>query len=202
MSVDINSFGDKKNVFDRLDDLKDKIGDKGFKEVVSRMQNIDKMLEEDAKSAGASLLEECGGSEGVTEEVVGDLVDWLSNKTKLPSDGVSKFLKNSEEKTEFSLYFIVLANLARIKKLLDFIRTAEDRIFKLEDIETMDDSELMYKYNSAVKRLDTIYEQNRQIVLQAKKKTSDDDEITKAKLLIGSLSIEQIKGVLGKLSNK
>jgi hypothetical protein len=67
---------------------------------------------------------------------------------------------------------VSIINKSGVETALDFIKEAEERIYDVAAITSMDDSELMYKYNTAVTRLDKIYEQNRQIVFQAKKKTS------------------------------
>ncbi len=125
-------------------------------------------------------------------DVIEDLIGWLQNRDKIPSDPLSSFTANSEVKLERSIDFnILMAMSRRASNLLDFISESEKALFDPNDILGMEVDDLKERHTAASKSFDNMMELTRKL-LHSLKKDKRDEEVDKLKMLLSSLPSEKL----------
>lgn len=141
------------------------------------------------------------GNEG-SGDVQQDLINWLMNFDKLPSDPLTAFMSNSDLKAQYALFFLLLTNLSRIKIISEFIKQSESVLFDVDNILNLDTEEIKERYVYANKIMDNLIEHSRKLVysiIKEKQKNKNADETDKLKMLLGSLPTDKIKELIKEL---
>jgi hypothetical protein len=147
--------------------------------------------------AGLGGLFDTGSNPG-SGDVTQDLINWLNNSDRLPSDPLSSFLSNSSIKAEFALYYMLLSNISRIKTLAEFVKQSESILYNTDDLISMDEGELKERYANADKAMNNLIENSRRVVYQLKKK-DDKEDVDKLKMLLGAIPTDKLKEIISSL---
>ena len=135
------------------------------------------------------------GSGDITE----DLMNWFNGNDKLPSDPLAGFLSNAVLKAEFGMFFNMIKNFSRMKKLQDFVDKAEDIYFNPEDIMRLDPDELKKRLESASDVMKNLYEMNRRTISGIKQK-GKEEEMDKLKILLSAIPSNKLKDIISSLN--
>lgn len=133
-----------------------------------------------------------------TGDVTQDLINWLTDSDKLPSNPLASFLSNANLKSEFALYFMLMNNVSRIKVLSEFVKQSELILYNTDDIITLSPDDLKERYENATKALDNVLEQSRRVVSSVKK-DKKEEELDKLKMLLGALPANKLKEIINSL---
>lgn len=131
-------------------------------------------------------------------DVTTDLLNWLNNSDTMPSDPLTSYLSNSHIKAEFSLYYLLLNNMSRMKTIDEFLRDAESILYNTRDIHNLDPDELKERYVNANKVMENLLTHSTRIVANIKK-NKNDDEMDKLKMLLGAIPSNKLKEIIGNL---
>ena len=128
-------------------------------------------------------------------DVFEDIVNWLSDKDKLPSSPLSSYLSNYYVKAEFAMYFYLISSLSRLRNLFDFISASEAVIFNSDDVPNLNNDELKERHDKAFKSLETTLDSCRKI-LYGFYRVKKDTSVDKLQLLLNSLPTNKIQELL------
>lgn len=148
-----------------------------------------------------SLLDDVPSNDG-TGDTVQDLINWVTNIDRLPSDPLASFLGNYALKSELAIYFIVMENMRRVKNLAEFIKVSEEVLYNPLDVYNISPGDLETRHNDAVKSLELIIEHTRKAVFslkQQKRKDKTEDETDKLKMLLSALPANKIRELMKSL---
>ena len=164
--------------------------------VKAKLERIDEDLSKQAEVAINGIQSLVNDGELVLDkktsgDVFKDLMDWVSDNRRLPTDLMDNLFTNAEMKVETAQYLVTLENIKRQKNLMEFIRRAEEILFDPELLITMNEDEIIKRYQNAVFKFDAIFAQNRQ-TLSTLKKSTDGDKERALKVLMGALDQDKL----------
>lgn len=183
-------------------DLLDMLNDDDRVETQKAIENSPKVdTEKKVPEDYSSILDILGNSGNPgTGDVSEDLMNWLNAMDKLPSDPLATFLNNAVLKAEFGMFFNLIKNFSRLKKLQDFVDRAEDIYFNTDDIITLSPDEIKERMESASDIMKNLYEMNRRTIQSAKTK-GKEEEMDKLKMLLSAIPNNKLKDILTSLNN-
>lgn len=125
-------------------------------------------------------------------DIIEDMIGWLQNTDKIPSDPLNSFIANSDVKLERSMDFNILMALSkRASNLLEFITESEKMLFDPNDLLSLETDDLKERHAAASKSFDNMMELTRKM-LHSLKKEKRDAEVDKLKMLLSSLPSEKL----------
>lgn len=134
-------------------------------------------------------------------DITQDLLNWFNGGDKLPSDPLAGFLSNAALKAEFGLFFNMISNFSRMKRLQEFVDSAEQIYFNPDEIVTMDPEELKSRLASASNVIQNLYEMNRRTIASMKTK-GKEDEMDKLKMLLSAIPNNKLKDIITNITNE
>jgi hypothetical protein len=153
------------------------------------------------KSNVKSIIDMIGNSGNPgSGDVTQDLLSWFNGNDKLPSDPLAEYLSNASLKAEFGMFFNMIANFSRMKRLQEFVDKAEDAYFNPDDILNFDPDELRTRLLAASNVMKDLYEMNRRTISSMKSKTKES-EMDKLKILLSAIPNNKLKEIITNLNN-
>lgn len=164
--------------------------------------NVGGVLDSIFSAGGLFEQMSSGGTEDGSGDVVQDLINWVSDKNKLPSNQLYSFLSNYTLKTELAIFFLIMENLNRVKNLTEFIRVSEEVLYDAEDVPNLEHDDLEKRHADAVKCYENTVELTRKSVYSLKQaqKKGANAEIDKIKMLIEALPADKLKQLIKDLN--
>lgn len=129
-----------------------------------------------------------------------EIMSWLQGIAIEPPDIIKRAIPTIAERINAVMAFYTANSLARMRRYLDFLEEAERRLYDLNDIIKMSDSELKSKYEEVLKLYTTTMDFGRKFVVQAQKANQDDsEEVDKLRDMLKQLPKETLEKLLERL---
>jgi hypothetical protein len=147
-----------------------------------------------------SIFDMLGNSGNIgSGDISQDLVNWFNGSDKLPSDPLASFLNSSALKAEFGMFFNMISNFARMKRLQEFVDQAEMIYFNPDDVLSLTSEELKSRLTTASSIIQNLYEVNRRTIASMKNKNKED-EMDKLKILLSAIPNNKLKEIISNLN--
>lgn len=130
----------------------------------------------------------------MSEEEEQELFKWMMGMESEPPDVVRRIASNLAEKINIFSGYIITRNLKRINDIINFMESAEDYLFDVEELIENDEIERMYQYyQSAGVQLNNTLEWMRKYVYQNKEDLKEAGQKTnKVQQLLLSLPADKL----------
>ncbi len=117
---------------------------------------------------------------------------WISGQVMDPPDAVRRVVTNLSQKINMAMGYLTTINLSRMTRISDFMEAAEQELFSVGRVESMDNEQLLELYGQAQKILSTSMDFSRKFLFQ-NKDMLDMSEVDEIRTLLGNLPPDRLK---------
>lgn len=134
-----------------------------------------------------------------------DLSNWFEGSTPLPSDDLNNYVSNATVKMDYGLTRSALSSYQLIGKLYKFINEdAFDVVFSEQALLGLDPEDVETRMKTAFTMMERLMALNAKVNIDIKnyriRSNTDDTDIDRLSLLLGSIPTEKLSNVLEEIS--